>query len=381
MNNSNKLKNNTNRVKNSRNENTFNRRGNYTLSEQVTNAIEKTKELGGKIKNGVVNLKNNVSEKVNEKVSEVKESVSGDSKFVALASASSMIKGFAESNTAISRFVFIILILLLFVVLFNFGVQLIQRYVGDNPNPFIIDGMVLSNNTKIVSANPNVENSVPILRSVNEDYGLEFTWNVWFYVDKLNSDPMSYQRIFSKGNEDSITTGITPFLANGVNKKIVNASPGLFLTQQENSNVLASSTPSTTNNSNINLYFVVNTFKNSESNTEYAESITIHNIPVKKWVCVTMRVENKTADIYINGVLTQRKTFTNLPRQNYYDTIIGDSNDGFTGFISSLRYYSHALNYEEIQSIYGKGPNLKSIDTNMNSGVMDYLSINWYLKP
>jgi hypothetical protein len=378
MNNQNKSKNNTNRVKN-----TFNTRGNSnsTLSEQVTNAFEKTKEIGGKIKNGVVNIKNNVSEKVSEKVSEVKESVSSNSRFVALSGATSMIKGFAESNTAISRFVFIILVLLLFIVLFNFGIQLIQRYIGDNPDPFIIDGMVLSNNTKIVSSNPNVEDSVPILRSVNEDYGLEFTWNVWFYVDKLNPDPLSYQRIFSKGNEDSITTGITPILTNGVNKKIVNASPGLFLTQQENSGVLATSTPTTTNKTNVNLYFVVNTFKNSESNTEYAESITIHNIPVKKWVCTTMRVQNKTVDIYINGVLTQRKTFTNLPRQNYYDTIIGDSNDGFSGFVSSLRYYGRALNYEEIQSVYGKGPNLKSIDTNMNAGVMDYLSINWYLKP
>jgi len=377
MSNSNKGKNITNRVKN-----TFNSlKTNATLSGQVKNAIEKTKVMGEKIKNGVVNIKNNVSEKVTEKVSEVKEKVSTSSRFAALASAGTAIKGFAESNTAISRFVFIILILLLFIILFNFGVQLIQKWVGDNPNPFIIDGMVLSNNTKIVSSNPNVEKSVPILRSVNEEYGLEFTWNVWFYVDKLNTDPLSYQRIFSKGNEDSVTTGINPLLANGVNKKIVNASPGLFLTQQENSGVLATAKPATTNNTNVNLYFVVNTFKNSESNTEYAESITIHNIPVKKWVCATMRVENKTADIYINGVLTQRKTFTNLPRQNYYDTIIGDSGEGFSGFISSLRYYNHALNYEEIQNVYGKGPNLKSIDTNMNSRVMDYLSINWYLKP
>ena len=376
MSNSNKSKNITNRINNSLNS----VKKNATLSGQVSNAIEKTKEIGEKIKNGVVNMKNNVSEKVSEKVSEVKEKVSTSSKFAALSGATTAIKSFAESNTMISRFVFIILILLLFIILFNFGIQLIQKYVANNPDPFIIDGMVLSNNTKTVSSNPNVEKSVPILRSINEEYGLEFTWNVWFYVDKLNSNPMSYQRIFSKGNEDSITTGVNPLLANGVNKKIVNASPGLFLTQQETPNVLASSTPPTTNNSNINLYFVLNTFKNSQSNTEYAESITIHNIPVKKWVCVTMRVENKTADIYINGVLTQRKTFTNLPRQNYYDTIIGDAGEGFSGFISSLRYFNHALNYEEIQSVFGKGPNLKSIDTNMNSSAMDYLSINWYLK-
>ena len=356
--NSNKPKNNVNKT-------------NSTLSKQLSNAYEKTKEIGERVKERAADLKNNVA----EKVSDVKNNPSTEARVAALSTATAMVKNFTDSNTAISRFVFIIVVLLLFIVLFNFGIQLIQKYIGNNPDPIIIDGMVLSNNTKIVSSNPNVENSVPILRSINEDYGLEFTWNVWFYVDKINQDPSSYQRIFSKGNNETNTTGVNALLK----RKIVNASPGLFITQQDNSTILPSSTPAKTTESHVNLYFVINTFKNKQSIEEYAETITVRNIPIKKWVCVTMRVEHKTADIYINGVLTQRKTFTNLPRQNYYDTIIGDS-EGFSGFISSLRYYSHALNYEEIQNVFGKGPNLKSIDT-ASGNVMDYLSLNWYLRP
>jgi hypothetical protein len=352
---------------------------NSTISKQVSNAFEKTKEIGEKVKEKAINIKNSVSEKVSEKVSEIKNNPSTETKVVALSTASAMFKNFTDSNTAISRFVFIIVVLLLFIVLFNFGIQLIQKYIGNDPNPIIIDGMVLSNNTKVVSSNPNIEDSVPILRSINEDYGLEFTWNVWFYVDKINKDPGSYQRIFSKGNNETNTTGVNALLKNDINRKIVNASPGLFITQQDNSTILPSRQPPTVTESHVNLYFVLNTFKNKESVQEYAETVTVNNIPIKKWVCVTMRVEHKTADIYINGVLTQRKTFNNLPRQNYYDTIIGDS-EGFSGFISSLRYYSHALNYEEIQNVFGKGPNLKSVDTS-TGGVMDYLSLNWYLRP
>jgi len=348
---------------------------NSTLSKQVSNAYEKTKEMGEKVKEKAINIKNNVS----EKVADIKNNPSTETKVAALSTATAMFKNFTDSNTAISRFVFIIVVLLLFIVLFNFGIQLIQRYIGNNPDPIIIDGMVLSNNTKIVSSNPNVEDSVPILRSINEDYGLEFTWNVWFYVDKINKDPGSYQRIFSKGNNETNTTGVNALLRDNIIRKIVNASPGLFITQQDNSSILPSRQPPKTTESNVNLYFVLNTFKNKESVQEYAETVTVNNIPIKKWVCVTMRVEHKTADIYINGVLTQRKTFNNLPRQNYYDTIIGDS-EGFSGFISSLRYYGHALNYEEIQNVFGKGPNLKSIDT-ASGNVMDYLSLNWYLRP
>jgi hypothetical protein len=362
-----------------RNSNASKPNSNTTLTKQVSNAYEKTKEIGEKVKEGAINIKDNVSEKVTEKVKDVKNNVATDAKVTSLATAGLMVKNFTDSNTAITKFVFIVLVFLLFITLFNFGVQLLQKWVGNSPDPFIINGMVLSNNTRVVSSNPNEEDSVPILRSINEEYGLEFTWNVWFYVDKLNKDNTSYQRIFSKGSNESSTTGVTPFLKDNVKEKILNASPGLFITQQDNSSILPSRQESKTTQSNVNLYFVVNTFKNKESNQQYAETITIHNVPVKKWVCVTMRVEHKTADIYINGVLTQRKTFTNLPRQNYYDTIVGDTN-GFTGFISALRYYSHALNYEEIQNVFGKGPNLKSIDTS-TGGILDYLSLNWYLKP
>ena len=367
--------NNAKKIDNSKPRNTNAPKTNSTISKQVSNAYEKTKEIGEKVKEGVINIKNNVT----EKVTDVKNNMSTETKVATLSTASAMLKSFTDSNTAITRFVFIILVFLLFIVLFNFGIQFIQKWVGNSPDPIIINGMVLSNNTKIVSSNPNVEGSVPILRSINEEYGLEFTWNVWFYVDKINKDPGSYQRIFSKGNNETNTTGVNALLKNNINRKIVNASPGLFITQQDNSTILPSTILPKTTDSHVNLYFVLNTFKNRESVQEYAETITVHNIPIKKWVCVTMRVEHKTADIYINGVLTQRKTFTNLPRQNYYDTIVGDS-EGFSGFISSLRYYSRALNYEEIQNVFGKGPNLKSVDT-ASGNVMDYLSLNWYLRP
>lgn len=124
---------------------------------------------------------------------------------------------------------------------------------------------------------------------------------------------------------------------------------------------------------------MLNTYKPLVGSSEFAESITIENIPMKKWVCCTIRVQQTTVDIYINGIMTQRKKLNNLPRQNYYDVKVGDSNDGFDGAISTLRYYSRALSYDDIQSVYGSGPNLKSLE-NHGLNAKDYLSINWYYK-
>ena len=79
--------------------------------------------------------------------------------------------------------------------------------------------------------------------------------------------------------------------------------------------------------------------------------------------------------------MTQRKILNNVPRQNYYDVIIGDVNDGFNGSVSSLRYFNQALGYDEIQKLYGKGPNLKALDNaGLSSNMTDYISMNWYYK-
>ena len=98
---------------------------------------------------------------------------------------------------------------------------------------------------------------------------------------------------------------------------------------------------------------------------------------MKKWVCCTIRVQGTYVDVYINGVLTKRTILINLPKQNYYDTYIGDPN-GFKGYISSLRYYSKAISYGEIQSLFSAGPSLKMISSDTMPPTSDFLSMNWY---
>jgi hypothetical protein len=279
---------------------------------------------------------------------------------------------FTESNTAISKFVFIILMLLMFVFLFQVGVSFLQKWFGADTNPIVLDGMVASNKTRIISSNPNIDNSVPINRSTNEEQGLEYTWNVWFYVEELPNSTVNH-RIFSKGNPPANTD----ILTNSVDSSVIVVSPGLFITSNTGASSVMGAPTETIDPTHANLLLVMNTFRPGSNPSEYAESITIRNIPIQKWVCCTIRVQNTTVDVYINGVMTQRKTLNNLPKQNYYDTYVGDSINGFNGYVSTLRYYSRAIGYEEIQYLYGKGPNRKMLDDAAASGT-DYLSMRWY---
>ena len=342
------------------------------LKNKANNLTEKGKEMGRQVSNSVKSKIGNVTERM--------KSVTNQIPTAGLESLAASTSKFAESNTAISKFIFILFLLILFLFFFNVGVMLLQSLMGNNKNPILLDGLVTAKKTTLISVNPNEAGSVPIYRSVNEDQGAEFTWNVWFFVDGLNPKNPSYSRIFSKGSENS-SLGLKPYCSDNSSdescRNVFNSSPGLFLTQKNRTLFPNTKAPTVTNN-HVTLALVLNTFKTSTGET-MAETINIENVPMKKWVCATIRVQQTTVDVYINGTMTQRKKLSNLPRQNYYDVKVGDTNDGFDGAISSLRYYSKALSYDDIQSIFGKGPNLNSLDKHGLNG-KDYLSINWYYK-
>jgi hypothetical protein len=230
---------------------------------------------------------------------------------------------------------------------------------GPQYNPYILNGMVPSNVKKVISANPNVAESIPIFRSINQAQGIEFTWNVWFMVQDVTGidNTSGGALIFSKG--------ASPLQEQGEINKHLNVSPGLFLNPGINNNTLT---------------VILNTFNASNSeDSEFLETINIPDIPMKKWMCCTIRVQGTYVDVYINGVLTKRTILVNIPKQNYYDIYVGDAN-GFKGYISSLRYYSKAINYDEIQALFTAGPSLQMLEGDDMPKSTDFLSMNWYYK-
>jgi len=360
-----------------------------SITSKITNVLEKGKETLNVVKEKGKEVANVVKEKAQNVSGQIKNTVKPEDKPIVSSSMftfdsiSEKTSQFADSNTAITKFVFIVILLLLTVVFFQIGSWLIQYFMGVSKNPILLDGMVSSNKLRKISVNPNETESVPIYRSINEDQGIEFTWNVWFFIESLNPSNPTYSRIFSKGSDNGNMNLTLPNDCMGDTcKQIFNSSPGLFITQnKQQDSVFPNSVSPIRDHNNVNMILTLNTFQASDKNKEFAESITVENMPVQKWVCVTIRVQQTTVDIYINGMMTQRKHLNNLPRQNYYDVMVGDSTSGFAGSIASLRYFNSALGYDEIQNLYGKGPNLKSLEADgLSPNGVDYISMNWYYK-
>ena len=101
---------------------------------------------------------------------------------------------------------------------------------------------------------------------------------------------------------------------------------------------------------------------------------------MKKWVNLIIRCQNDTIDIYINGTIVKSHKLHGVPKQNYGDVYIG-ADGGFSGYVSNLWYYSHALGIYEISNLVRKGPNtvmLAGSSSALELKNPDYLSMRWF---
>jgi hypothetical protein len=266
---------------------------------------------------------------------------------------------FLNSNSIIARFVFVILVLIVFMFLLNIGVNLVIYFTTPSKSPYIFHGMMNGNSYTLYPQDPASGKAV-IYRSNNQASGAEFTWSIWLKVDVMPVDD-KYHCVFVKGNDKYLNNGLAD----------INNGPGLYLHKNK------SSIQDGSNSSQLNLLYLMDVTSVDASGQYSAQNTNIPNLPIGKWFHVAIRLQNKTMDCYVNGVIVNRASFGNyIPKQNY-DPIIYAGNLGFAGAASNLRYYDYALSVFEINSIVYYGPNLSSASGSAN-GYFDYLGQSWY---
>ena len=271
---------------------------------------------------------------------------------------------FLHSNTLIAKVSFLILIIIAFVLLLNLSSKLLALIMAPNKRPILINGMHDGEVAYNIPQDPNVKNAKPIYRSSDEDEGLEFTWGLWLHIKSLkmgaNNDG-DVLHIFNKGSDMGNGATVTKSsggggagtnLFSGMAKP--NNSPGVYLDKATNK-----------------LRIVMNTYKN------VVETVTVDNIPLKKWFHLAIRLKDKTMDVYINNNVAARHVFTSVPKQNYGDLYVAQ-NGGFNGKISNLRYFDKALSGIEIDNLVRNGPNLKSAGLSGMNIFPPYLSTRWF---
>lgn len=308
-------------------------------NEALSNAQEKASSMVANVGDSVSGMK----EGLNDAVSEFSSSGIAD-----------VGSAFLDTNSMVAKFVFLIVVLIAFFLLMNLGIYFISLFTTVDKSPYIFKGMYATTKKVHIKQDPKLSGSKPIYRSNDANKGIEFTWSSWLKLDSVDTDDVYTKHIYNKGSEPVV------FDTNDddANYALKNC-PGVYVTNNSSGNALQ-------------LKIKIDTIGVGE------ESITIKDLPIKRWFHLAIRLQNKIVDIYINGTITTRVPFTEVPDQNYGDTFIGYH--GYDGYVSNLRYFDNALSVFQISNIVMSGPDLSNPEENQEIGNANYLSGSWYTK-
>lgn len=320
---------------------------NMPQAEPVSNESKISDRISSTVNNaseGISSLGTNISENVNNASEYVKDSMSSfeDSDLVGSSGE------FLKSNSLIAKFSFLILVLIGFMILLNLGIRIIGFFMKPNTSPKLINGTMNGANEVVISQDPKNSQAIPVLRSDNQNKGIEFTWSLWMYINDVAKTPR-YSNVFNKGNASYNENGIAS----------VNNGPGLYI-----------------DNENNDLVIVMNTVDVND----YEEIIVIKDVPLRKWFHCIIRIENTALDVYINGAIVSRAVLQDVPKQNYENVNVC-KNGGFNGNLSDLQYFDKAISIFQINNIVAWGRNTSSANENASgdaTGFPYYLSNLWY---
>jgi len=248
---------------------------------------------------------------------------------------------------------FLIVLAVLVAILYFFIKTIREQY-----NNTIAGEPWLVENTKSASSQTIVSGK-NIPRSIDRQYGIEFSYSVWVYIDEWSDDSR-----FITTDKDGKKVQLSHILHKGDSIANPNQCPGLWLQRVGN---------------DLRVVVKLNTFnlyKGCKGEACYLETCHIGNMPLNKWFHLTLVVINKNLDLYVNGFLKKRCLLRGLPRQNDGDVYI-NSFGGFRGFLSRVRYFNYALPIWKIEQIMKQGPS-QYFGPDLSQVVPPYLSYNWW---
>lgn len=248
------------------------------------------------------------------------------------------VKNFFASSSVISQCVIVVLIFLAIIMVSNILKSIINRIsLNSSGKPYLVKGTKDAKKRKIIPQDPSVSNSITLKRSRNEREGIEFTYATWLWISDYSYKYGEWKHVFHKGNEDSWP----------------NRSPGVWLHPTKN---------------------ILRVYMNSYN--KIANYVDIDNIPLNKWMHLTIICNSNKLDIFINGFLKKQLILDGIPKQNYGEVYI-NAFGGYDGFLSEMRYYDYSINMAQLESIIRSGPsNAPAVDTGARP---PYLSPNWWL--
>jgi hypothetical protein len=210
------------------------------------------------------------------------------------------------------------------------------------------------------SSNKNVIFS----KAIPETNSSNFMLSVWFFIDNWGDNISNEKNIlFMAGRETAITVSQLTSAISGISSKVTLESSGNFY---KNINIALDKYEN-------NLFIDIESYldKPSSGNKANYTRYKIPNIAVQKWNNLTLSVDTRTLDVYLDGKLRNSFILHGLYKnynvdQSKKNIYIGNmqlagstENSGFEGYITRIRYEGNSINPQDAYKIYKAGINSK----------------------
>jgi len=85
------------------------------------------------------------------------------------------------------------------------------------------------------------------------------------------------------------------------------------------------------------------------------DDIIVNNIPIQKWVNLSISINEKTLDVYLDGKLVKTQILSGTAKVSQNDLYL-TPDGGFDGWTSKFLYFEKPMNPQQAQNIYADGP-------------------------
>lgn len=157
---------------------------------------------------------------------------------------------------------------------------------------------------------------------------MDYTYSIWIYVNEwVAGEKYIFKRTNSVAAGDAVITSMK--FENNTNDVIV--SLGTMATTGTTGGAVTAVVPSVT------------------------EEVKLENVPIQTWVNITVTINNRAVDVYLDGKLVKTKVLENVPIL----PVNGEFKIGggkLMGYISNFQYFGRAVDPREAYAIYREGP-------------------------
>jgi hypothetical protein len=207
--------------------------------------------------------------------------------------------------------------------------MLLRYFFAD---PYTLQNIQDGQSTSTISASKLATNGTDVPSS-------NFAYSIWFYVNDWNYRYGETKVVFGRMGAKSETG---KGAIDGVNG--LDPCPAVVLGAVEN-NVSVS----------LGCYPGTDQEPTTEGGNTVVHTCSVANIPIQKWVNLTISVYGRTMDLYIDGKLVRTCLLPGVASINNNADIYVTPAGGFSGWTSKLQYYPNSLNPQEVWNIYTQG--------------------------